>query len=48
MNDNNMKTNWKYEKWKDSPVSMYKDIETYIVIGNTPRRYRAFFIRSSA
>ena len=25
-----MKTNWKYKKWKDSPVSEYKDIETYI------------------
>ena len=27
-----MKTNWKYKKWKDSPVSEYKDVETYIEV----------------
>lgn len=42
MNDNNMKTNWKYEKWKDSPVSMYKDIETYIVMEIPPEDIELF------
>ena len=42
MNDNNMKTNWKYEKWKDSPVSMYKDIETYIAMEIPPEDIELF------
>ena len=42
MNDNNMKTNWKYEKWKDSPVSMYKDIETYIAMEIPPEDIEFF------
>ncbi len=42
MNANNMKTNWKYEKWKDSPVSMYKDIETYIAMEIHPEDIELF------
>ena len=37
-----MKTNWKYEKWKDSPVSMYKDIETYIAMEIPPEDIELF------
>jgi hypothetical protein len=42
MNDNNMKTNWKYKKWKDSPVSIYKDIETYIAMEIPPEDIELF------
>lgn len=37
-----MDINWKYEKWKDSPVSMYKDIETYIAMEIPPEDIELF------
>ena len=37
-----MKTNWKYKKWKDSPVSEYKDIETYIEMEVFPEDVELF------
>ena len=37
-----MKTNWKYKKWKDSPVSEYKDVETYIEMEVFPEDIELF------
>ena len=37
-----MKTNWKYKKWKDSPVSEYKDVETYIEMEVFPEDVELF------
>ena len=37
-----MSVNWKYKKWKDSPVSEYKDVETYIGMEILPEDIELF------
>ena len=37
-----MSVNWKYKKWKDSPVSEYKDVESYIGMEILPEDIELF------